>query len=300
MVALFSLEQAMMEDRQSRTRMLVEVAHGVMDHFYQKEKAGTLPRIDAQNAAKEAIKTLRYQEKDYFWINDMQPVMVMHPYKPELDGKNVSESKDPAGKFLFREFVRVVQEKGGGFVDYQWPKPGMDKPAPKISYVKGFQPWGWIIGSGIYVDDVETAFWQKARYDLSQLVVALIFMAVVSFLVMKSIKRTVTTITGVVDSMADGNLTMRVVVDNPYDEIQQIGARVNQLAESLEKTVRLVSLQSATVTVGVQRLGSVRESLLSESGKTTTTTSEAVQDTQKVVHASRDIRKAVEEATGSL
>jgi methyl-accepting chemotaxis protein len=113
---------------------------------------------EKQKKAAELIKSLKYgpDNKDYFWINDMHPRMVMHPYKPELNGKDLSENKDPNGKRLFVEFVNVCREKDQGFVDYYWPKYGADKPQPKLSFVKLFKPWNWVVGTGIYIDDIET------------------------------------------------------------------------------------------------------------------------------------------------
>jgi len=111
----------------------------------------------------ELIKSLRYgpESEDYFWINDMHPKMIVHPYKPELDGTDLSENKDPNGKRLFVEFVNVCRDKGEGFVDYYWPKYGADKPQPKLSYVKLFKEWGWVIGTGIYIDDIDARVEQK-------------------------------------------------------------------------------------------------------------------------------------------
>jgi methyl-accepting chemotaxis protein len=111
------------------------------------------------------IEALRYGPKneDYFWINDMEPTMVMHPYKPELNGTDLSGNADPNGKRLFVEFVKTCQENGEGFVDYYWPKYGADKPQPKLSFVKLFEPWNWIIGTGLYIDDIEALVADKER-----------------------------------------------------------------------------------------------------------------------------------------
>ncbi len=108
-------------------------------------------------AAATTIGDLRYgpENQDYFWINDMVPRMVMHPYNPELDGTELSDYQDSDGKRLFVEFVRVCEEEGEGFVDYSWPKYGADTPQPKLSFVKRFAPWDWIIGTGLYIDDIE-------------------------------------------------------------------------------------------------------------------------------------------------
>lgn len=161
---LYGFKNTLMQDRMDKTRNLVEVAHSNIAYYQSLEKDGLLTREEAQERAKEAVKKLRYDEKEYFWINDLQPKMVMHPYKPQLDGKNLSNVKDQEGTYLFNEMVKVVKDGGAGFVNYMWPKPGADKEQAfqKVSYVKEFGPWGWIIGSGIYVDDVQNVFLNKA------------------------------------------------------------------------------------------------------------------------------------------
>ncbi len=107
--------------------------------------------------AADMVSTLRYgpEGKDYFWINDRHPTMIMHPYKSELDGQDLTDFADPNGKHLFVEFVKVCEESGEGFVDYYWPKYGADEPQPKLSFVKLFEPWNWIIGTGLYIDDID-------------------------------------------------------------------------------------------------------------------------------------------------
>ena len=112
-------------------------------------------RLQANSAA--IIENLRYgpEMKDYFWINDMNPTMIMHPYKPQLNGNDLSQSKDPNGKKLFVEMVKTCRKNGEGFVDYFWPKYGADQPQPKVSYVKLFKQWNWIVGTGMYIDDID-------------------------------------------------------------------------------------------------------------------------------------------------
>ena len=117
-----------------------------------------------QELALKMVKVVRYgpEGKDYFWVNDTQPRMVMHPYKPELDGKDLSASADPNGKKLFVEMVKVCQRDGAGFVTYYWPKYGSDQPVPKISYVKLYEPWGWIVGTGVFLDENNPALLARA------------------------------------------------------------------------------------------------------------------------------------------
>ncbi len=164
-VAIFLISERtlIMEERQSSVRQTVEIAHGLVAHFQDQVSKGKLGEAEAKQQALAAIKALRYSGSEYFWINDMQPKMVMHSVKPELDGKDLSENKDPTGKHLFVEFVNTVKANGAGFVYYLWPKPGSDQPVPKVSYVKGFAPWGWVIGSGVYIDNVDAALAQRVR-----------------------------------------------------------------------------------------------------------------------------------------
>lgn len=146
-----------MTAREKATRQHVEVAHGVLTSAHALETSGKLTRDEAQRLARDTVAALRYDGKEYFWINDMHPRVVMHPIKPELDGQDVSATKDPNGLALFAAFVDQVRREGQGFVAYQWPRPGAVEPVDKLSYVKGFAPWGWVIGSGIYIDDLRHA-----------------------------------------------------------------------------------------------------------------------------------------------
>ncbi|WDP91277.1 MAG: methyl-accepting chemotaxis protein [Desulfobacter sp.] len=116
-----------------------------------------------QTAAINIIDKMRWGigGKEYFWIQDTDGVMIHHPIKPALNGKNLLGLKDPDGKLFFKELDDAVEKDGAGFVDYKWPKPGFDKPQDKISYVKLFKPWNWVIGSGVYLESTE----EQAKAD---------------------------------------------------------------------------------------------------------------------------------------
>ncbi|MDY6909243.1 MAG: cache domain-containing protein [Thermodesulfobacteriota bacterium] len=108
----------------------MEVGYSILADYEARVQGGQITLEEAQKAAVERIKTLRYEEKEYFWINDLGPRMIMHPYTPELDGRDLSDYKDPQGKHLFVEFVETCKAQGAGFVDYLWPKSGFDQPVP--------------------------------------------------------------------------------------------------------------------------------------------------------------------------
>ncbi|MEI6306443.1 MAG: cache domain-containing protein, partial [Deltaproteobacteria bacterium] len=127
-----------------------------LDHDVQ---IGILTRDEAQRQAVEQIRNQRYgrEMKDYFWIQDMQPRMIVHPYRQDLVGKDLSTFTDSEGKHIFVEMVQLVKSRGDGYVEYTWQWKDEEKRiVPKVSYVKGFAPWGWVIGTGIYLDDVKS------------------------------------------------------------------------------------------------------------------------------------------------
>ncbi len=185
--ALFQLKQSMIEDRMAKIRNLVEYAHTQMAFYDEQVKAGKMSLEEAQGQAKNALRKARYDEKEYFWINDFHPTSIMHPIKPELEGKDQTDNRDPNGKQLYVEFVKVVKAQGAGFVDYMWSRQGESKPVAKLSYVKGFAPWGWIIGTGIYIDDVDTAFRENALFLGGFSLALLVTLIVVSSLIQRSI-----------------------------------------------------------------------------------------------------------------
>ncbi len=203
-ISLHELKSELLADRQAKTRNLVEVAHSILVRNHELEAAGRIGRDEAQQRAKDAVAALRYDGNEYFWINDMQPRMVMHPFKPELNGNDLSGFEDKTGKKLFVAFVEAVKRDGAGFVSYMWPKPGADEPVEKLSYVRGFAPWGWVIGSGIYIDDMEAIFWQRAGVLLTVVGVVVAAIAVISAVIANGIGRPLNAMVAVMSRLAQG------------------------------------------------------------------------------------------------
>ena len=157
LVLLPQLEESFIGIKKETIRELTATTWSLLDAYHEREISGELSRAEAQNRAILRIRNLRYgpEKKDYFWINDMVPRMIMHPYRTDLDGTDISGFQDSTGKHLFIEFVKVVRQQGAGYVNYLWQwKDDTVRVSPKMSYVKGFEPWGWIIGTGMYLDDV--------------------------------------------------------------------------------------------------------------------------------------------------
>ena len=213
-IFLWTERTVVLEERQLGVRQTVESAHSLIAHFHSQATAGKMPEDEAKQRALAALKAMRYSGVEYFWVNDMQPKMVMHPIKPELDGKDLTDNKDPTGLQLFMEFVKTVKASGSGFVVYMWPKPGSDKPVQKVSYVKGFEPWGWIVGSGVYLDNVDATIAKRVmNAGLGTLVLAAILLAL-SVLITRSILRQLGGEPGaaadITHRIAEGDLTVHI------------------------------------------------------------------------------------------
>ncbi len=156
-VILPTMKRHMMELKKETLRELTQTAWSDLAALHAQEVAGSLTRAEAQQAAISRIRELRYgdERKDYFWLFDETPRMIMHPYRPEMEGQDLRDYADPAGKRLFVKFVEVSAIRGEGYVDYLWQwQDDEERVVPKLSYVKRFEPWDWLIGTGIYVEDV--------------------------------------------------------------------------------------------------------------------------------------------------
>lgn len=233
--ALSEYEQ-LLYARTEATRQHVEVAYGVLLWAQRKEAAGQVSKVEAQKLALDALVGLRYDQREYFWVNDMQPRVLMHPIKPDLNGKDVGELKDPNGLALFRAFVDQVRQHGKGFVSYQWPKPGSERPVDKVSYVMGFEPWGWIIGSGVYTGDIRDAALEKARSTAAIVLASLLVAAYLFYCFYRVMDGGLRETRRHLRAMTEGDLTT-----SPYpwggDEAAQLMLELRSMQDSLRGMV---------------------------------------------------------------
>ena len=176
-----TIQKNSLDRKREMIRELTNSAWNILAKLDNDVRLGVLTREQAQKQAIDQIRNLHYGQemKDYFWINDMHPRMVIHPYRTDLNGKDLSDYQDPNGKRVFVEFVNVVKKEGSGFVNYMWQwKDDKARIVPKISYVKGFAPWGWIIGTGIYIEDVKAEIALLIRNVIEISLFILVVMAV--------------------------------------------------------------------------------------------------------------------------
>ncbi len=205
----------------------------VLETYHALEQSGALTREEAQQEAISVVKDIRYAGDGYFWINDMNLTMVMHPTNPALDGTDLSGITDPNGLHLFVEMVDVVQAEGQGFVDYMWPKPGFEQPVEKYSYVAGFEPWGWIVGTGVYVDDLAALFWRNASMIIVGVIGIMFLSGLVSFVAIRSIVKPLDGLKTAIVEIASENTDVDVIGKDRKDEIGDMAGAVMVLRDSV-------------------------------------------------------------------
>ena len=304
------MASSLIQQKQIELRHLGELALGIVKEEHAAAQKGDVSAADAQKRAMARVAALRYGSNDYFWINDMHPKMVMHPIRAEMNGNDLSTYKDPNGKLLFVDFVDTVRKNGAGFVPYEWPKPGFDKPQPKLSYVVGFAPWNWVIGTGVYIDDLNAQTWVSTQRSLIIVGLILLFTLAVSIFVARSITAPLRRMTAAMNDLAGGKLAVEVPGIGRGDEVGEMAKAVeifkgNAIArQALEAEQREAETRAATgrkadmnrmandfeaaVSQIVEAVSSASSQLEVSAGTLTTTAERAQQLTATVAAASEE------------
>lgn len=246
-IGLWSTHTAMLSGGHEVVRSIAETGNSVIQKYVDLEKKGTLSREKAQEAAKTELRAMRYGENGYIFITNMQNRVVLHPIKPELENKDVTDFKDPNGRFLFVEFTQMVKNNKMGFVDYAWPKPGHDSPVDKLSYVIGVDEWGWIIGTGVYAQDIKGAFYQIVTHEviLGILITILLVFSVIFFA--RRLSLPLIQLTSVAERLSQGHFDMIIEEVDGNNEL----ARLNRAMRTLyDASIESVRAKTALDTVG--------------------------------------------------
>jgi len=236
---LYQVRQDLMRDRVAKAENLVETAYSLVTYAAALADAGSLSVAEAQTLAKDAVGNLRYGGDQYFWINDMTPRVVMHPLKADLAGKDMSDVTDASGKRHWQEFVKVVETSGGGAVPYDYRSPDGKTVRPKISYVKGFAPWGWIVGTGFYIDDVDALFLEDLLVMLAVAAVGAALAGGLSLLIGRSISRPLADIRDTMKRLAGGDVSVDVPGRDRKDEIGEMAEAIDVFKVHVADNARL-------------------------------------------------------------
>ncbi len=284
-------------DAKVKLQNLTETSYKILEFYYDQSQKGLLTESQAKDLAKQEIRTLRYSGDEYYWINDYTPNMIMHPMKPELDGKNVSDIKDPDGVAIFMEFAKMAKTEKEGLVKYQWPKPGKDKAQPKFSYVKGFEPWQWIIGTGIYVDDL-TEIKQGIVFKIVFSVIGVILVAIllVSTMIIYPINRSIHKILDYLEELAGYDFSKKINL-NQKDELGIIADSFSYVVKNVHQLIKDTKGLGEVVVSESKKMIASTEEISIASDRTAVTITElaggAVEQAKSSVNTNNQIQEII-------
>ena len=225
-LSMMGLRASLTQSFEARTQQTLDVAYSQLERFQAEEKAGRMTREQAQAAAIQSIESLRFGELNYFFIFDHEMKMVAHPVKPELVGESLGQKTDAGGKLHYRA-MRDAGEAGGGFVQYGYQMPDGSGVKQKLSYARGFQPWGWIIATGVFNEEIDAAVHDAVFGLAKMIVIVLIVLAALIWVISRSITLPLGAITTRMRSLADGNVSEEIPGVDRKDEL-------GEMAEALQ------------------------------------------------------------------
>uniref|UniRef100_Q07S22 Methyl-accepting chemotaxis sensory transducer n=1 Tax=Rhodopseudomonas palustris (strain BisA53) TaxID=316055 RepID=Q07S22_RHOP5 len=231
--------------KQIELQHLAEVAIGAIKDEHAASQRGEMSEAEAQKRANARVASMHYGNGDYFFITDMQGKILMHGATAALVGKEMSDTKDPNGKRFIAEMIDVVRQKSSGFVDYTWAKPGSDQPQPKLSYAAGFAPWGWMVSTGVYIDDLDAQTWASTKRSLIAAGVVLLISLAVSVFMASRITGPLNRITAAMKELAGGKLDVTVPGIGRSDELGEMAATVEVFKTNAVERQRLEADQAA-------------------------------------------------------
>ncbi len=227
MLQINTLATSLKAQRQLELSHLGQLAIDIAQEEYDEAKRNHTSEEIAKATAGARIGRLRYGSGDYFWINNLSQI-IMHPIKPELNGQDVKGIKDPTGKPLFYDAAVLVQKEGSGFIDYQWPKPGKDAPQPKLSFVTGFAPWGWVIGTGVYVDDLQAQVWESAKNVVIAALIVIGLLGTVTLIIARKMSSALVAMTSSVTKLGEGDFGIELPGLDRGDELGDMARSIEQ------------------------------------------------------------------------
>ena len=221
LVAYFNISNINSTREKLRSAELISVtdtAVSIVKAQYDRSQAGELPEADAKALALQALNDMRYRGKEYLFAIDTSGLMLMHPIAKKLVGHNQLALSDPNGKKIFIEMIEVAKANGSGFVDYLWPRAGSEEPVQKLSHVDSFKPWGWIVGTGIYIDDLHQANFDTMVKQITTTLLISLGLLVLAWFIGRSITKPVKSLTQTMEALAGGDLEVEVIGADRKDE----------------------------------------------------------------------------------
>ncbi|PWC55276.1 cache domain-containing protein [Azospirillum sp. TSO22-1] len=243
LVALMHLRDVQMDGYRTMLRNSVETARGIVEHYHTEATAGRLTQAQAQEQARAAVRRLRYAGSEYFFVYDYEGTNLVLGPRPQVEGtKQMLDTKDADGVLFVRELIKAGRT-GGGFVAYRFPRAGSDQPFPKLSYAMGFESWQWMIGTGVYIDDVEAAYWRNARTLLGGSLLIVAIVAAAALLIGRQVTGTVNRFADAMRRLASGDLGIAIPAVGRRDEFGTMAEALTVFKDATAENRRLIAEQ---------------------------------------------------------
>jgi methyl-accepting chemotaxis protein len=294
-----ALENSLIEQKKEQLKHLAETVNSLIVENYTKAEKGEITMEEAKKNSSDRIRAIRYGENNYFWINDNNGILLVHPTQPKLEGRDMVNDKDADGIFYAQNMIKVCREQSKGFVYYSWLKPGNNKPVPKISYVMAFKQWNWILGSGAYADDInEQVSSVRNSILIIFFVIILITVLVVIFVSNKFIKKPISVLIDnfhqVFEIKIDRNL------QKTKDEITILSEYVKIISTQQQNLAKDLLERTISVTKSSEKLLQISETTASESDELLSKTHTAASSSEQVSASVTSVSTASEEMTNSI
>ncbi len=237
------IEEDLIKNKEDDVSHAVEVAYGIIESYSKLEESGSISLSEAQETAKNLISQIKYNSNEYFWINDYDLKMVMHPINSSLNGTDLSNKKDADGTKMFVNMVSVVKKEGKGFTNYQWENPASKKVESKISYVMGFDKWKWIVGSGMYLTEVDETIAILRNSVLLVLLIVVIIALVLGYLFATKISNPLKALNEAASKVSNGNVNVSVNYKS-LDEIGELSDSFNIMVANINHSIKEIEKKS--------------------------------------------------------
>jgi methyl-accepting chemotaxis protein len=245
-VQLAAMRAALVQERQTAIAAQVQAAASTVKEFVASMERGQLNVAEAQQRAKSVLRGIRFGKNDYIFVYQQDGTNIVLGPRPELEGKNLMESKDSDGIYYVREIIASAMRGAGGFVSYMYPRAGSDKPAAKMAYAASVAPWNWVIGTGVYIDDLDEAFRAAVRTALLWAAAAIGLLCALAFLLARGLVLPMRAMTVAMTELAAGKLEVQVPGSGRGDEIGKMAAAVEVFKSNALVRQQLESEQKAT------------------------------------------------------
>lgn len=240
-IVLPTFEKSLIKQKKGFISNETQTAWSILSYYESKVSSGELTEKEAQYAAITMMRELRYgaEGNNYFWINDTNNIMVMHPYRPDLEGKDLSNFTDPDGRYIFKEFTEIALTHGSGFAYYSWQwDDDQTRIAPKISYIMEFESWGWVVGTGAYVEDIDTEIARITNRLLFFFTVILILISIISFLIIRNGIKEIRKRKIAEDNLRNHKNNLEVIVEKRTNELIELNKTKDRLFSIIAHDLR--------------------------------------------------------------